>query len=219
LLSLLFFTCFILAASSLSSRQPNSLLLASPSAWLDVPIRQKKQKQKQTGSLPFYGYRQLGLDPEATIRLGCDFLTTPALRIDSDPSSPLPAYIKGAYAIPDIGHRSSWRHQSIATKVGLTIPKNAPQRPKLQILTTDVALVSLTVINPTPEFAYPTRHLLLRKSSSTVSLGRMSKKNGVFAARENNGWIDSAVMSRDHAKLVFDPQSQVSYYILLFRRR
>ncbi|KAM0248642.1 hypothetical protein ACHAQJ_009384 [Trichoderma viride] len=72
----------------------------------------------------------------------------------------------------------------------------------------DEALVSLTVVNPTPEFTYPTRNLLLRKSSSTVPLGRMSKKNGVFAARENNGWIDSAVMSRDHAKLIFDPQSQ-----------
>ncbi|KAK6452682.1 hypothetical protein ACSS6W_003244 [Trichoderma asperelloides] len=72
----------------------------------------------------------------------------------------------------------------------------------------DEALVSLTVVNPTPGFAFPTRSLLLRKSNTTVPLGRMSRKNGVFAARQDNGWIDSAVMSRDHAKLIFDPQSQ-----------
>ncbi|KAL7786642.1 hypothetical protein V8C37DRAFT_391959 [Trichoderma ceciliae] len=72
----------------------------------------------------------------------------------------------------------------------------------------DEALISLTVLNPPAEFAYPTRHLLLGKSNCTIPLGRMSKRNGTFAATENNGWIDSAVMSRDHAKLIFDPQAQ-----------
>ncbi|KAM0451315.1 hypothetical protein ACHAO4_005987 [Trichoderma viride] len=72
----------------------------------------------------------------------------------------------------------------------------------------DEALVRLTVVNPSPDFAFPTRSLLLRKSNTTIPLGRMSKKNGVYAAREDNGWIDSAVMSRDHAKLIFDPQSR-----------
>ncbi|PNP42911.1 hypothetical protein TGAMA5MH_05657 [Trichoderma gamsii] len=71
----------------------------------------------------------------------------------------------------------------------------------------DEALVRLTVVNPSPDFAFPTRSLLLTKSNTTIPLGRMSKKNGVYAAREDNGWIDSAVMSRDHAKLIFDPQS------------
>ncbi|KAL7927852.1 hypothetical protein ACQKWADRAFT_278019 [Trichoderma austrokoningii] len=71
----------------------------------------------------------------------------------------------------------------------------------------DEALVSLTAVKPTAGFPFPTRRLLLRKSNTTIPIGRMSKKNGVFIARENNGWIDSAVMSRDHAKLIFDPQS------------
>jgi hypothetical protein len=95
-------------------------------------------------------------------------------------------------------------------------PLNAPQRFGISKSNLDAALVSLTVINPTPDFAFPTRRLLLRKSNTTVPLGRMSKKNGVFAARQDNGWIDSAVMSRDHAKLIFDPQSQVDFSFLLF---
>lgn len=93
---------------------------------------------------------------------------------------------------------------------------NAPQRSSISMTNFDAALVSLTVVNPTPGFAFPTRSLLLRKSNTTVPLGRMSRKNGVFAARQDNGWIDSAVMSRDHAKLIFDPQSQVGYSLLLF---
>ncbi|RFU77589.1 hypothetical protein TARUN_4671 [Trichoderma arundinaceum] len=70
------------------------------------------------------------------------------------------------------------------------------------------ALVTLAVMNPPPEFAFPTRHIILRRSNSTALLGRMSKRNGTFTAAENNGWIDSAVISRDHAKLIFDPRAQ-----------
>lgn len=98
-------------------------------------------------------------------------------------------------------------------------PLDAPQRSNISKFNFGAALVSLTVVNPTPDFAFPTRSLLLRKSNTTVPLGRMSKKNGVFAAREDNGWIDSAVMSRDHAKLIFDPQSQVGYSVLLLQLR
>lgn len=94
-------------------------------------------------------------------------------------------------------------------------PLDALQHSNISATNFDAALVSLTVVNPTSDFAFPTRRLLLRKSNTTVPLGRMSRKNGVFAARENNGWIDSAVMSRDHAKLIFDPQSQVGYSLLL----
>lgn len=94
-------------------------------------------------------------------------------------------------------------------------PLDAPQRSVILESNLDAALVRLTVVNPSPDFAFPTRSLLLRKSNTTIPLGRMSKKNGVYAAREDNGWIDSAVMSRDHAKLIFDPQSRVGYFLLL----
>jgi hypothetical protein len=102
------------------------------------------------------------------------------------------------------------------TKVRHPISLDAPQRSIISKSNSDAALVRLTVVNPSPDFAFPTRSLLLRKSNTTIPLGRMSKKNGVYAAREDNGWIDSAVMSRDHAKLIFDPQSHVGYFLLLF---
>ncbi|UKZ77893.1 hypothetical protein TrVFT333_005621 [Trichoderma virens FT-333] len=67
-------------------------------------------------------------------------------------------------------------------------------------LIADAALVTLTAVNPHPEFAFPTRHLILEPDQS-VPLGRMSKKNTSFTATGKNGWIDSAVMSRSHASL------------------
>ncbi|KAL7942437.1 hypothetical protein V8C42DRAFT_332433 [Trichoderma barbatum] len=70
------------------------------------------------------------------------------------------------------------------------------------------ALVTLTAVNPPPGFSFPTRQLLLDQSNDRVPLGRMSKKNTTYTATGKNGWIDSAVMSRSHAMLLFDLQNQ-----------
>ncbi|KAL7909715.1 hypothetical protein GGI35DRAFT_395687 [Trichoderma velutinum] len=74
----------------------------------------------------------------------------------------------------------------------------------------DQVLVTLTAVNPPPEFSFPTRHLLL-DSDQSVPLGRMSKKNNTYAATGKNGWIDSAVMSRSHASLFFDKQHKAVF--------
>ncbi|KAL7820349.1 hypothetical protein V8C44DRAFT_79538 [Trichoderma aethiopicum] len=70
------------------------------------------------------------------------------------------------------------------------------------------ALVNLTAIDPPEWFAYPVRRLLLDSSKPAASIGRMSSRNGDYTAKENNGWMESAVMSRNHATLLFDPQAQ-----------
>ncbi|KAL6896108.1 hypothetical protein HDV57DRAFT_40854 [Trichoderma longibrachiatum] len=70
------------------------------------------------------------------------------------------------------------------------------------------ALVNLTAIDPPEWFAYPVRRLLLDSLKPAASIGRMSSRNGDYTAKENNGWMESAVMSRNHATLLFDPQAQ-----------
>lgn len=75
-------------------------------------------------------------------------------------------------------------------------------------------LVTLTAVNPSPDFSFPTRRLLL-ESNQSISLGRMSKKNTTYAATGKNGWIDSAVMSRTHASLYFDQQHKVCCIIII----
>ncbi|KAL6692483.1 hypothetical protein J3F84DRAFT_382816 [Trichoderma pleuroticola] len=74
----------------------------------------------------------------------------------------------------------------------------------------DQVLVTLTAVNPPPDFSFPTRRLLL-ESDQSVALGRMSKKNTTYAATGKNGWIDSAVMSRSHASLFFDKQHKAVF--------
>ncbi|KAL6859703.1 hypothetical protein J3F83DRAFT_322973 [Trichoderma novae-zelandiae] len=70
------------------------------------------------------------------------------------------------------------------------------------------AVVNLTAINPPDWFAFPVRRLLLDSSKPVASVGRMSSRNGDYTAAESNGWMESAVMSRNHATLLFDPQAQ-----------
>ncbi|OTA05986.1 hypothetical protein A9Z42_0066930 [Trichoderma parareesei] len=70
------------------------------------------------------------------------------------------------------------------------------------------AVVNLTAIDPPEWFVYPVRRLLLDSTKSVASIGRMSSRNGDYTAKESNGWMESAVMSRNHATLLFDPQAQ-----------
>ncbi|KKO97142.1 hypothetical protein THAR02_10753 [Trichoderma harzianum] len=85
--------------------------------------------------------------------------------------------------------------------------RSAQDSPKL---ISCAVLVTLTAVNPPPDFLFPTRRLLL-ESNQSVPLGRMSKKNNTYAATGKNGWIDSAVMSRTHASLYFDQQHKAVF--------
>ncbi len=66
-------------------------------------------------------------------------------------------------------------------------------------------LVSLTAEHPRESYSYPRRLILLPEIGHVVKVGRASKVEAKgFIAAENNGWFDSPVMSRDHAKMSMD---------------
>lgn len=48
-----------------------------------------------------------------------------------------------------------------------------------------------------------------------MEIGRTSKRNASLEAAKNNAWFDSAVMSRDHARLTLDVDNYVSFTSLL----
>lgn len=48
-----------------------------------------------------------------------------------------------------------------------------------------------------------------------MDIGRTSKRNSSLEATKNNAWFDSAVMSRDHARLTLDVDNFVSFTSLL----
>ncbi|KAK5987511.1 hypothetical protein PT974_11642 [Cladobotryum mycophilum] len=72
----------------------------------------------------------------------------------------------------------------------------------------DEAVITLTVVDPPSSMSFPDRRILLSKWKPTMPIGRTSKRNSDYEAAENNAWIDSAVMSRDHAELRLDTQQQ-----------
>ncbi|KAK1771072.1 hypothetical protein QBC33DRAFT_229729 [Phialemonium atrogriseum] len=56
----------------------------------------------------------------------------------------------------------------------------------------------------------PHRSIRLDRTNNSVSLGRASKDHAKgFIATEENGWLDSPVMSREHAEIVADFNNQV----------
>lgn len=75
----------------------------------------------------------------------------------------------------------------------------------------DEVLVTLSSINPPSTFSYPQRRLFLTKDNPIMDIGRTSKRNSALEAAKNNGWFDSAVMSRDHAQIQFDSNNQQVY--------
>lgn len=76
-------------------------------------------------------------------------------------------------------------------------------------LLADRVLIKLNVINPPTGLKHPQRNIFLTQDEPRVSIGRTSKRNSNYEAKEGNGWFDSAVMSRDHAVLVFDYDKQM----------
>jgi len=61
-----------------------------------------------------------------------------------------------------------------------------------------------------PSTAFTDRRLFLTKDNPTVAIGRTSKRDATLEQAQSNAWIDSAVMSRHHAKLELDVANKVS---------
>ncbi|QPC68818.1 hypothetical protein HYE67_011049 [Fusarium culmorum] len=75
----------------------------------------------------------------------------------------------------------------------------------------DEVLITLSSVNPPPDFTFKKRHVFLTKKNPTIQIGRTSKRKSCLEAGKFNAWFDSAVMSRKHALLVFDAENQKVY--------
>ncbi|QPC77684.1 hypothetical protein HYE68_008436 [Fusarium pseudograminearum] len=75
----------------------------------------------------------------------------------------------------------------------------------------DEVLITLSSVNPPPDFTFKKRHVFLTKKNPTIQIGRTSKRKSSLEAGKFNAWFDSAVMSRKHALLVFDAENQKVY--------
>ncbi|SPJ81639.1 uncharacterized protein FTOL_09044 [Fusarium torulosum] len=72
----------------------------------------------------------------------------------------------------------------------------------------DEVLISLSSVNPPPNFSFPERRIFLSKKRTSIEIGRTSKRNASFEAAKCNAWFDSPVMSRKHALITFDGEKQ-----------
>ncbi|EGX95919.1 FHA domain protein [Cordyceps militaris CM01] len=61
------------------------------------------------------------------------------------------------------------------------------------------------------DLSFPQRRILLSNRKNTAPIGRASKRSSTLEARMYNAWIDAPVMSREHAELKFDSQSQMVF--------
>jgi hypothetical protein len=60
------------------------------------------------------------------------------------------------------------------------------------------------------ELPFPERHIMLDATKNTIIIGRASKTSSKgFLAEQDNGWFDSAVMSRKHAEIKADVDTMV----------
>ncbi|RGP62271.1 sarcolemmal membrane-associated [Fusarium longipes] len=75
----------------------------------------------------------------------------------------------------------------------------------------DEVLITLSSVNPPPNFAFKKRQIFLTKKNPTIQIGRTSKRKASLEAGKSNTWFDSAVMSRNHAVLTFDAETQKVY--------
>ncbi|XWW95840.1 hypothetical protein V2A60_003808 [Cordyceps javanica] len=71
-------------------------------------------------------------------------------------------------------------------------------------------IVTLSCLAPTA-LTFPQRRLLLSNQRSSLSIGRASKRSSTLESRMYNAWIDAPVMSRQHAELKLDSQSQTVF--------
>lgn len=60
------------------------------------------------------------------------------------------------------------------------------------------------------DIMFPERRIVLNADNKSVTIGRASKVSSKgYIAGVDNGWFDSAVMSRQHAKIVVDMDKKV----------
>lgn len=79
---------------------------------------------------------------------------------------------------------------------------SAPQSSTPQFV--DEVLVVLTTLDVPATFPFRDRCLLLSPSVPSAMIGRTSKRSPCLGASCTNAWVDSAVMSRQHALIEFD---------------
>ncbi|KAF5134104.1 hypothetical protein E5D57_004736 [Metarhizium anisopliae] len=91
----------------------------------------------------------------------------------------------------------------------MTVPKYKDEGYQLHvnILTTfNIAVqVILKAVDPKLKSKFCDRHIFLTKDNPKIFIGRSTKRDARLAAGAKNGWFDSAVMSRNHAKIVYLP--------------
>ncbi|KAM0276217.1 hypothetical protein ACHAQH_006981 [Verticillium albo-atrum] len=75
----------------------------------------------------------------------------------------------------------------------------------------DDVIVSLSF--PISEDPYPERRITLNQSKPSVQVGRTSKRVANLAAALDNGWLDSPVISREHAEIFLGPEQEKAVYI------
>lgn len=87
--------------------------------------------------------------------------------------------------------------------------------PLIPVSNAAAVIITLSVVDGASTFAVPRRNIVLSKERPTVTIGRSSKRDSSLGASEHNAWIDSPVMSRDHAQLRFNAENQVCSYLPL----
>ncbi|KAG6012030.1 hypothetical protein E4U43_007978 [Claviceps pusilla] len=71
----------------------------------------------------------------------------------------------------------------------------------------DEVQVILTSVKKDSNADFVDRRILLTKNNAEIDVGRSTKRDARLAAKPNNGWFDSPVMSRHHARLLFSPKN------------
>ncbi|OAA43310.1 Forkhead associated domain (FHA) and phosphopeptide binding site containing protein [Metarhizium rileyi] len=69
----------------------------------------------------------------------------------------------------------------------------------------DEVQIVLKAVAPTMKSKFCDRYIFLTKDNPKIFIGRSTKRDTKLAAGANNGWFESAVMSRNHAELVYLP--------------
>jgi hypothetical protein len=71
--------------------------------------------------------------------------------------------------------------------------------------------VILKAVDPKLKSKFCDRYIFLTKDNPKIFIGRSTRRDARLAAGAKNGWFDSAVMSRNHAKIVYLPANNVSW--------
>ncbi|OAQ70680.1 forkhead associated domain (FHA) and phosphopeptide binding site containing protein [Pochonia chlamydosporia 170] len=72
----------------------------------------------------------------------------------------------------------------------------------------DEVQVVLKAADPKLRAKFSDRYIFLTKDNPKVMIGRSTKRDTRLAAGAKNGWFDSAVMSRNHARLIYLPATK-----------